>query len=391
MARTLLVARRMRAPSRLPSILAHVLASTALLACGGKTAEVGDDLFVNSPSGTSSSSSSSSGGATTNPGTPKPPNTTEPTTPTNPPPPKADAGPPTKPDAGCSTPPELVRSGNGCSDVYYLACGYPAGVDPSNGFDQTECAKLCGKSTQGFTYWGCGEYQLDDLPGPSVECYTCVEGRRPQGFVERPLEQTVAGWLAHAADLERVSIDAFRILARELAYHRAPHELVAWACRAAEDEVRHANALGGLARREGATLGGEPVEHRATRDLLSIALENAVEGCVRETFGAVVAGWQAKHAHRVDIRRTMARIYVDETSHAELAWNIHAWIMTKLSDEERAEVAAAMVRAFAELTRSAGYPLPDPWITELGLPRPAQARRLVRDLVASLTEYAHAA
>ena len=381
----------MRAPSRssrLPSILAHVLASTALLACGGKTAEVGDDLFGNNPSG--SSSSSSSGGQTATPGTATPTNPTAPT-PSNPPPTKDAGVPPSKPDAGCSTPPELVRSGNGCSDVYYLACGYPAGVDPSDGFDQTECAKLCGKSTQGFSYWGCGEYLLDDLPGPSVECYTCVEGRRPEGFIERPLEQTVAGWLAHAADLERVSIDAFRILARELAFHGAPHELVAWACRAAEDEVRHANALGGLAKREGATLSDVPVEHRATRDLMAIALENAVEGCVRETFGAVVAGWQAKHAHRIDIRRAMARIYVDEASHAELAWNVHAWIMSKLSVDERAEVAAAMDRAFAELTRSAGYPLPDPWITDLGLPRPAQARRLVRDLVESLTEYARAA
>jgi hypothetical protein len=375
----------MRAPSKLPSILAHVLASTALLACGGKTAEVGDDL-LGDPSG-ASSSSSSGGTQTTNPSAPTP---TNPTTPTNPPTPK-DAGTPTKPDAGCSTPPELVRQNDGCGDVFYQPCGYPAGVDPSDGFDQTECAKLCGKNPNGSTYSGCSEYLLADLPGPSVQCYTCVEGRRPDGFVERPFEPTVAGWLAHAADLERVSIDAFRILARELAFHGAPHELVSAACRAAEDEIRHANALGGLARREGATLSDVPVARRATRDLLAIALENAVEGCVRETFGAIVAGWQAEHAHRGDVRRAMARIYVDETTHAELAWNVHAWIMTELSSADRAEVEAAMERAFAELTRSTKDPLPDPWITDLGLPRPAQARRLVRDLVASLTEYARAA
>jgi hypothetical protein len=371
--------------AQLSSILAHVLASTALLACGGKTAEVGDDLFGGS-SGGSSTSSSSGGTQTTNPTTPNP----KPPTTTNPP--ATDAGvPPTKPDAGCTTPPELVRQGSGCADVYYLACGYPAGVDPKDGLDQTECAKLCGKSPQGFSYWGCGEYLLDDLPGPSVECYTCVEGRRPEGFVGLPLEHTVAGWLAHAADLERVSIDAFRILARELAFHGAPHQLVAGACSAAEDEVRHANALGGLARREGAKLSEEPVVQRATRDLLAIALENAVEGCVRETFGAIVAGWQAEHAHRLDIRRAMARIYVDETAHAELAWSVHAWIMTKLTSEERAEVEVAMEQAFAELARSAGTPLPDAWVGDLGLPRPAQARRLVRDLVASLTEHARAA
>lgn len=373
--------------ARLSSVLAHVLASTALLACGGKTSEVGDDLFGNNPGGTTSSSSSS-GGQTTTTGSATPPAPTPPTTNV---PPTKDAGPPTKPDAGCTTPPELVRQGSGCADVFYLACGYPAGVDPSNGFDATECSKLCGKNANGFGYWGCGEYMLDDLPGPSVECYTCVEGRRPEGFVERPLERTVAGWLAYAADLERVSVDAFRILARELAFHGAPHDLIRAACTAADDEIRHANALGGLAKREGATLRSEPVMQRATRDLRAIALENAVEGCVREAFGAVVAGWQAKHAHRLDIRRAMARIYVDETAHAELAWNVHAWIMAKLSAEERAEVEAAMDHAFAELTRSASQPLPDPWIGDLGLPRPAQARRLVRDLVASLTDHARAA
>jgi hypothetical protein len=371
---------------QLPSIIAHVLASTALLACGGKALDTGEDLF-GKPSGSSTSSTSSSSGGTqsTTPTVPPPP----PVTPTAVP---EDASvPPTKADAGCTAPPQLVRQGSGCADTYHLTYGWPAGVDPTDGLDATECSKLCPKNPNGFSYWGCGEYLLDDLPGPSVDCYTCVEGRRPEGFVERPLEHTVAGWLAHAADLERVSIDAFRILARELAFHGAPHALIQSACTAADDEIRHANALGGLARREGATLSDEPVVQQPTRDLLAIALENAVEGCVRETFGAVVAGWQAQHAHRVDIRRVMARIYVDETAHAELAWNVHAWIMTRLTADERAEVERAMERAFAELTRAAGHPLPDPWVGDLGLPRPAQARRLVDDLVASLSDFACAA
>ncbi len=297
----------------------------------------------------------------------------------------------TKPDAGCAAPPELVREGSGCADVFYQPCGYPAGVDPSDGFDQNECAKLCGKSKSGFQYWSCGEYLLADLPGPSVSCYTCVEGRRPEGFAARPLDHTIASWLAHAADLERVSIDAFRILARELTHHGAPNALVQAARDAEADEVRHARALGALALREGAELSEEPIAHGPTRDLLTIAIENAVEGCVRETYGALVAGWQAEHAQRLDVRRAMKRIYADETAHAELAWDVHAWITTKLSADERSLVDAAMRRAFAELADAARTALPDAWVVELGLPRPPQARRLVRDLVASLGVVARAA
>src|SRR5688572_6267414 len=116
--------------ARLSSILAHVLASTALLACGGKTSEASDDLFGGSSGGSSTSSSSSGGTQTTNPTAPNP---TTPT-PTNPPTSKDAGTPPAKPDAGCTTPPQLVRQGSGCADVFYQACGYPAGVDPSDGF-----------------------------------------------------------------------------------------------------------------------------------------------------------------------------------------------------------------------------------------------------------------
>src|SRR4029453_18365855 len=135
----------------------------------------------------------------------------------------------------------------------------------------------------------------------------------------------------------------------ELAHWGADADLVTRSRSAARDEIRHARMLGSLARREGATLSEAPVVHGPIRSLFEIALENAVEGCVRETFGALVAGWQADHAKRQDVRRVMMRIYRDEVTHADLAWQVHAWISKKLSPKQLEVIEGAMDRAIGEL------------------------------------------
>jgi hypothetical protein len=362
----LLTRRNMR---RVSSILAHVLATTAIGACGGATADIqGDPQQQPPPSGIPT---------TCRPG--------------HQPPVSTDAGPATDSgtDAGCNKPAVLVGN-RGCSDVYHQVCGIPAGVDPSDGMSAEECAKVCGPNPKPFPYWGCSEYMLDDLPGPSFECYTCVEGRRPQGYVEQPLVASVAGWLAHAADLERVSIDAFQILQRELRHHGAPAALVALAAGAEADEVRHARILTTMARREGATPSSVPIAHGDVRALVDIALENAVEGCIRETFGALVAGWQSQHASRKDVAGAMKGIYRDETRHADLAWQVHAWLMESLDAADRARVERAMVEAIGDLA-AASEDLPQDVTDALGLPGAADTRRLVRALHSHLWSLSFAA
>jgi len=354
---------------RLSSILAHVLASTtfvstALVACGGQTIGASEQPAPGADGGTGTDAS-------------------QPTLPTIPPPLDGGTVDASTTDGGACAP-AVIRQGNNCSDIWQQPCGIPKGVDPRDGMSQEECNKVCGPKTGAGQYWGCSEYLLDDLPGPSFECYTCVEGRRPQGYVDRPLEPTVAGWLAHAADLERVSIDAFQILRRELAHHGAPADLLARAAQAEADEVRHARVLGALARREGAMLASAAVEHGPVRAPLDIALENAVEGCVRETYGAIVAGFQAQRASRIDIRRVMDQVYRDETAHAELAWSVHGWIIDRLSATERALVTMAMVDAVAELAASARVQTAPALVDALGLPPPLEARRLVAGLAVQL-------
>ena len=85
------------------------------------------------------------------------------------------------------------------------------------------------------------------------------------------------------------------------------------------------------------------------RELFAIALENAVEGCVRETFGAAQATFQASHATDARIAKTMRGIAADETRHAALAWEVAAWIEPLLSERERYAIDMARQEAVTKL------------------------------------------
>jgi hypothetical protein len=238
---------------------------------------------------------------------------------------------------------------------------------------------------------GGGDQAGDASGATTVYCFTCVAGRRPAGFEARAERVSVASWLAVNADLERASIDAFQILACELEVLGAPVTLVEAARRAEADEVRHTITMAALARAEGAVLGEPSIARGAPRDLLTLAIENAVEGCVRETYGALVAGHQAVHAARAEVRDAMRVIHADETEHAELAWDVHAWAMALLGAEERARVLEAMHAAFDELQREATVFVSPELERQLGLPGVRASRAFVAALREHLVPLAAAA
>jgi hypothetical protein len=165
------------------------------------------------------------------------------------------------------------------------------------------------------------------------------------------------GCRAHALEWPSTkSVYAFEQLTRDLEAHGAPDALVAAARDAAWDEVRHARVTTKLAERFGASPAVPVVSPMSARTLLDIALENAAEGCVRETFGALQATYQAAHAKDVSIARAMAVIAEDETRHAALAWDIAAWALPRLSPNERARVDAARRDAVARLEAELASP-----------------------------------
>jgi len=128
------------------------------------------------------------------------------------------------------------------------------------------------------------------------------------------------------AYLEAASVDAFEGMTRELVAHGAPARLRAGARRAARDEVRHARVTRNLAERAGGTVSPVRLQASRVRSLEEMAIENAVEGCVRETFSAAVAMIQAERATDMKVRHAMKRIARDETRHAELSWAVAQWL-----------------------------------------------------------------
>lgn len=211
--------------------------------------------------------------------------------------------------------------------------------------------------------------------------YPC-KGRRPSGLKEgaRAGRKGFELHLAEAAWLEAASVDAFRCLRRELREHGAPRRLLRAASRSARDERRHARSSTALARRFGVVVPPVQREQVPTRGIEALALENAVEGCVRETWGALVALRQAARASEPALRATMARIAHDEVRHAELAFRIDAWLCRRLSAEQRARVRQARAAAVARLAHDVQQQLPRAERQRLGLPGAPEALQMLSEL-----------
>ncbi len=179
--------------------------------------------------------------------------------------------------------------------------------------------------------------------------YFCLGGRRPIGHIDGPLtEPGLPAFIAQSAHLEAASVLAFRELAQRLQRWGAPAALVERCRTAATEEAVHAELLGDLADEAGANV--ESVIHREVSvDLACAALDNAVEGCVLEAWSAVVCAVVARRADTPTLRRVYARLAADETSHAQLAWDLHTWFLSQVSPEQRVSILAAQQRAIADL------------------------------------------
>ena len=155
-------------------------------------------------------------------------------------------------------------------------------------------------------------------------------GRRPLGHAEATLAvDSTASWLAVHAHLERASVAAFEELAHWLSRRGAPVTLIDRCRVAAGDEVRHAIVLEGFALRHGAEVPALRADPHP-QHLAAVAMHNAVEGCVREAFAAIVAGYQARRAEDPQVREAFEAIAADEVRHGQLAWDLHAWFSQQL-------------------------------------------------------------
>lgn len=201
------------------------------------------------------------------------------------------------------------------------------------------------------------------------ECY--VVGRRPEGLVSEarePVGGDMGPYFANVAALEEAAVAAFERMADELTALSAPHELVAGALDAADEERGHVVRVSGLARRFGAEPKRPTIEARRERKLFDIALENAVEGCVRETFGALVGTYQALAASEPAVAGEMAVIATEEVGHAELSWRVGDFLGDLLTVEQRESIGAAQRHAIESLRAEVLTPVDAGLERGVGLP-----------------------
>lgn len=221
---------------------------------------------------------------------------------------------------------------------------------------------------------------------PAGTEFSCaVAGRRPAGLsiahVTAPRQLAPCGaYFATMAELEAAAVLAFRRLHRELANLGAPHELLSRIREATRDEIRHTRATRAIARRDGIEPRAVIVKRSEMRDAFALALENAREGCVRETYGALLAWHQAASSEDVAVRSTMESIAGDETAHAALSADIATWLDALLSAEERERVALERSAAFAELRSELDLYVPPTLQRSAGLPSRERALSMLTAL-----------
>lgn len=229
--------------------------------------------------------------------------------------------------------------------------------------------------------------EAERFAAPPTQFSACV-GRRPPGLVAGPprgeQRAEVGHFFASVAALEAAAVTAFHVIAAELEAFGAPEELRAQARAAAIDEERHWAIASALSAEWGVTSARPRIEPRPLRALFDFALDNVVEGCVREAFGAAVAKYQAAAAADPRVRELLAAIAEDERRHAELSFSLQAWLEPLLDAGELARLQGAARSAISEL-RAEHRASPAPSVRRTaGMPDARAAARLIDALEAAL-------
>ena len=172
--------------------------------------------------------------------------------------------------------------------------------------------------------------------------YMC-KGRRPMGY-----QEVSGGYFARAANLEAASVIAFIELAAQLQKWKAPHAFIVRCLQAAEDERRHTKIMMTIAQQYTQSIPALQIE-RQPSDLFSMALHNATEGCIHETWSALEAHLISHSAKTPELRSAFAVISREESAHAQLSWDLHHWFCEQLTEEQVKQLQRAQRLALQQL------------------------------------------
>ena len=225
---------------------------------------------------------------------------------------------------------------------------------------EASCSNLCQTELNVWMDYLCScDYQGADVDGnhPGTCEYTqCAVEGRVHGEIKKLEKSTgyteLGIHFARGYHAEASSVGAFLQLRKELAFHQAPKELQERCFLAAKEEIVHAQLLAKLAKLHQGQLPTLDFGRFQPRSLFALALDNAVEGCIFETFSSLKALQQANNATDQVIAKAMKIIALDEIKHAELAWDIHRSLISRLSSAERDIIHEAQKEAIQQLLKS---------------------------------------
>ena len=142
-------------------------------------------------------------------------------------------------------------------------------------------------------------------------------------------------WLI-SAEAEHASVASFAKHTLQLMSIGAPSELIEASQQASIDEIRHAKICYGIAN---VFLGCDfgpgflNVEGSLGKmDLKKIIKSIIQEGCIEETISAVEAHIGAYMAQEPSIKNALSQIAMDETRHAQFAWETIQWMVRRFPD-----------------------------------------------------------
>jgi hypothetical protein len=251
---------------------------------------------------------------------------------------------------------------------------------------EDSCSTLCTEQAGVYYDYLCScDYTGSDSDGNhpvTCEASVCaVEGRGHANISKLTTatgKSELARYFVRAYHAEASSVGAFLQLRAELQFHDVPVDLQQRCLKAAVEEVHHARMMAKLVQDEGCELPELQFGEFCERSLFELALDNAVEGCIYESFSALKAQYQSTNARDERVLTAMKVIARDETQHAQLAWDIHHHLMSRLTLDEQVQIRQAQREALGNVLTQATLDA-----TRSGQPPVVLAQEFVRQMKAA--------
>ncbi len=231
------------------------------------------------------------------------------------------------------------------------------------GYSYAQCKSLCVDVLMGNQLEGCAP------SGAILLCSVfCGVGRLAEGVEAVSEGQGLGRVLADMAAHEAAAVIAFEQLGRELEAHRLHRSFQRGAATAAWEEQQHVQLVGSLATQHGGRFAVRRRGQAPIRSIEELAFDNAVEGCVRETFGSLLGAYQARHAAHPGVRRVMAAVSADEIGHGAWSWELAKQLERRLPLAKRRQTREARDQALQTLSKGMLEAVPRAQHATLGLP-----------------------